>query len=225
MTARLARKRLGWRAGVIAAAALFAAGAFPIPIGLAAAAPAFDAGVSECATKKRSKTKARSKAKKSAKPKPASGDAGRGEGERVTLESVTPRPRPVPGANPPQEAETPPQMPGPTQAETPAPPPGETPAPAPAFVPARMDATNPNRQPDYPMESRALGEQGRVVLWLEILPDGSVGRALIATSSLSPRLDAAALAAARTWHYVPAFRGGVPVTSGANVLVDFKLSN
>ncbi|MFO1187040.1 MAG: energy transducer TonB [Alphaproteobacteria bacterium] len=78
--------------------------------------------------------------------------------------------------------------------------------------------------PGYPMD-RARREEGRSSCGRDPGRRQRWACALVATTSLSPRLDAAALAAARNWHYIPATRGGVPVTSGANVLVDFRLSN
>jgi protein TonB len=91
------------------------------------------------------------------------------------------------------------------------------------FVAARMDEKNPISQPDYPAAALALGEEGRVVLWLEIRADGSVGQAVVSTSSLSPRLDQAAVSAARRWRYAPATRAGAAVASSATVFVDFKM--
>lgn len=223
MTARRARKALAFRAAAVIAAA-GALAVVPSSHARAETASASDAAPFECAAKKKP-GKARSQSKKSSKAKPAPAEGGEDGYARASKHSVVPRPRPMAGGNPaglaaePAGQAAPPAQPAQAPAQAP------VPAPAGPFVPAQMDPQNPNRQPDYPMESRSLGEQGRVVLWVEILADGSVGRAMIATSSLSPRLDAAALAAARTWHYIPATRGGVPVTSGANVLVDFKLSN
>jgi protein TonB len=86
-----------------------------------------------------------------------------------------------------------------------------------------MDEKNPISQPDYPASALALGEEGRVVLWLEIRADGSVGQAVVSTSSLSPRLDQAAVSAARRWRYLPATRAGEAVMSSATVFVDFKM--
>jgi protein TonB len=91
------------------------------------------------------------------------------------------------------------------------------------IVAARMDKNNPISQPEYPAAAIALGEEGRVVLWLEIRADGSVGQAVVTKSSLSPRLDQAAVSAAKRWRYVPATRGGAAVASSATVFVDFKM--
>jgi protein TonB len=72
----------------------------------------------------------------------------------------------------------------------------------------RTDATHLNNPaPHYPTLSRRFGEQGRVLLDVYILPDGSVGEIRLNTSSGFRRLDEAALAAVRNWRFVPARRG------------------
>jgi protein TonB len=55
--------------------------------------------------------------------------------------------------------------------------------------------------------SRRLGEQGRVVLEVYILANGTVGEAKIKQSSGFSRLDNAALQAVKKWRYKPARRG------------------
>jgi len=76
----------------------------------------------------------------------------------------------------------------------------------------RTDASHLNNPaPHYPTLSRRFGEQGRVLLDVYILPDGSVGEIKLNTSSGFARLDEAALAAVRTWRFVPARRGDEPI--------------
>ena len=76
----------------------------------------------------------------------------------------------------------------------------------------RTDATHLNNpKPVYPAASRRLGEQGRVLLSVYILPDGSVSEIKLKQSSGHPRLDQAALDAVKRWRYVPAKRGGEPI--------------
>lgn len=62
--------------------------------------------------------------------------------------------------------------------------------------------------PIYPEMSRRLGEEGTVELAIGVLHDGSVHDLKIGRSSGYPRLDAAALAAARTWRFNPRTGGG-----------------
>lgn len=82
------------------------------------------------------------------------------------------------------------------------------PAAGPALELPRTDAAHLNNPaPVYPNLSRRFGEQGRVLLDVYILPDGSVGDIRLNTSSGFQRLDEAALAAVRHWRFVPARRG------------------
>ena len=57
--------------------------------------------------------------------------------------------------------------------------------------------------PAYPEISRRLEEQGTVELCLELLHDGTVEALRVSQSSGYPRLDQAALEAARTWRFNP----------------------
>jgi protein TonB len=76
------------------------------------------------------------------------------------------------------------------------------------FTPPRTDAEHLNNPaPVYPAISRRMGEQGKVLIDVHILPNGSVEQLKIRTSSGYPRLDEAALKAVKQWKYVPAKRG------------------
>ncbi|MFZ5507582.1 MAG: energy transducer TonB [Pseudomonadota bacterium] len=113
-----------------------------------------------------------------------------------------PPPEPMPEASPPAAPPAPPAPEAP-------PAPKEPPAPV---VPPRSDAAHLNNPaPSYPNLSRRLGEQGRVLFDVFILPDGSVGEIKLKVSSGFPRLDEAALQAVRHWLYVPAKRGDTPI--------------
>jgi protein TonB len=80
------------------------------------------------------------------------------------------------------------------------------------IIPPHTDAAqHDNPVPEYPPVSRRLGEQGRVLFDLYILPDGSVGEARLRRSSGHARLDGAALDAVRRWRYMPARRGLDPI--------------
>lgn len=77
------------------------------------------------------------------------------------------------------------------------------------IVPPRSDASHLNNPaPAYPPMSRKLAEQGRVLLDVYILADGSVGQIKLKHSSGYARLDEAAREAVQRWRYVPARRGG-----------------
>jgi protein TonB len=82
------------------------------------------------------------------------------------------------------------------------------PAPPTEFIPPRSDAAHLNNPaPNYPPMSRRLGEQGRVVLEVYILANGTVGEVKIKQSSGFSRLDEAALQAVKKWRYQAARRG------------------
>ncbi|MBL8862956.1 MAG: TonB family protein [Planctomycetes bacterium] len=57
--------------------------------------------------------------------------------------------------------------------------------------------------PVYPRMSRRIGEEGWVEITIDVLQDGEVVGLAISGSSGSARLEAAALAAARTWRFLP----------------------
>lgn len=69
--------------------------------------------------------------------------------------------------------------------------------------------------PSYPPTARRLGEEGIVVLRVELDEQGKVCAARISSSSGFARLDAAALEAVRNWQCNPAQRAGRPVRAVA----------
>lgn len=105
--------------------------------------------------------------------------------------------------------------------------PVERPPPPPPKVERTPPRPNPRRplvEPDYPPQSKRLGEEGATVLRLYILEDGRVGDAQIATSSGFPRLDEAALRhAKRAWRFLPATEGGQPVATWYDFRVVWKI--
>lgn len=143
-----------------------------------------------------------------------------------------PKPRPV--EPPPPEhrhlvVETPVIKPDePVAYAPPSPPVPVPPAPAPAVVEApplppqpvilsdELSVSCPERSPpDYPMFSKRMNEQGKVVLRVELGEDGRVASATVKTSSGHQRLDNAALGAVKTWRCKPVTRNGVAVSAVA----------
>jgi protein TonB len=102
-----------------------------------------------------------------------------------------------------------------------------SPAPAPAPVQisaARYDADYLNNPaPTYPSLSRRLGEEGRVILRVQVSAEGKPLRVELKQSSGFERLDNAAIKAAEAWRFVPARQAGIPVTSGVEVPLQFSL--
>lgn len=100
----------------------------------------------------------------------------------------------------------------------------------PVMEPARgatqlqIDPRRPLTPPVYPTISRRLGEEGSVLLLIYVMPDGRVGDVKIKRSSGHPRLDEAAVAAARKgWRFKPATQSGAAVATWGQYAVAFKL--
>ncbi|WP_319238492.1 energy transducer TonB [uncultured Propionivibrio sp.] len=92
------------------------------------------------------------------------------------------------------------------------------------LVQARFDADYlRNPAPAYPSMSRRLGEEGKTILRVHVLSDGSADQVDIKTSSGSLRLDESAQRTVGTWKFVPAKRGGTPVESWVLVPITFRL--
>lgn len=80
-----------------------------------------------------------------------------------------------------------------------------------------------NPRPAYPMAARRMGWEGRVVLNVEVLAEGSCGNANVLQSSGHEVLDNAALRTVKGWRFVPASRAGRPVTQWFKVPIQFSL--
>ncbi len=133
---------------------------------------------------------------------------------------------PRPPSPPRPEVATAPQLQAVSAAAMPAPA-AVAPAPTPAIAapaavagPVTLDAelalSCPERTaPNYPLPSRRMNESGIALLRVELDPEGRVSAAAVAASSGSARLDAAALAAVKTWRCNPARRNGEAVRAVA----------
>lgn len=155
-----------------------------------------------------------------------------------------PKPRPTPVKRQPRP--TPPPMvsqrasPAPVAVAAPAPQPVSQADSAPPSPPAekadkaaapaaptsapRFDAAYLNNpEPPYPAVSRRLGEEGRVLLNVQVEPDGSPRQVRVARSCGYPRLDEAARGAVEKWRFVPARQGERPVAASVNVPIHFRL--
>lgn len=138
----------------------------------------------------------------------------------VVQREPEPLPPPLPEPPPVERPVAPMETPGEHALTEVVPPPSAAPLqandgklePQPQVTPPRIDASQlDNPAPAYPSLSRRLREQGRVLLDVYILADGSVGEIRLKVSSGHERLDRSALEAVRNWHYVPARRGGEPI--------------
>tara|TARA_Y100001936_G_scaffold249272_1_gene299202 strand:- start:31032 stop:31715 length:684 start_codon:yes stop_codon:yes gene_type:complete len=99
------------------------------------------------------------------------------------------------------------------------------PAPsAPVTLLTELSVTCPTLSPpSYPALSRRLGEEGKLVLRVELDKKGRVSEASVAESSTYKRLDDAALAVVKTWRCNPALRNGKPVRAIALQPFNFVL--
>ena len=138
------------------------------------------------------------------------------------LEQAPAPPRPAPSQAAPARP-----RPVPTTRSAPAPYISAAPLPpAGAMTPARPVAgMESDRPPAYPESARRRGQQGRVLLRVEVAADGQPVSVAVATSSGVASLDSAALSAVQRWRFVPATRGGQPVPAVAEVPVRFQLTD
>ncbi len=121
----------------------------------------------------------------------------------------------------------PPPPPEPTAPVAMAPPAPEAPPapPAPRSIPATAVSYLEPPAPVYPLASRRLGEQGEVLVRVEIGTDGHARQVLVSRSSGSPRLDNAALAAVRAARFRSYTDNGVPQVVWTTVPIQFELEN
>ncbi len=127
-----------------------------------------------------------------------------------------PQPRPLATEAPPLSAAEPVAPPSPPAPVIEAP---AAPTPRPAgpvtFGTELSVACSERTPPRYPPMSRRLGEEGKVVLRVELDEQGVVAAARVSSGSGHARLDEAALAAVKTWRCAPARRDGQPVRAVA----------
>lgn len=99
------------------------------------------------------------------------------------------------------------------------------PAPVPVTA-ARFDADYlSNPKPAYPVASRRLGEEGKVLLRVHVSAEGAAKAVEIKHSCGFPRLDEAAKSAVQQWRFVPARRGSDAIESWVSVPIVFSLQS
>ena len=77
--------------------------------------------------------------------------------------------------------------------------------------------------PEYPAISRRMGEEGKLILRVELDENGHIDNAKVLNSSGYERLDAAALSAVKSWQCNPSLRDGQPVRAVALQPFNFVL--
>ncbi|WP_170106939.1 energy transducer TonB [Agitococcus lubricus] len=100
------------------------------------------------------------------------------------------------------------------------------PPPETEITPPRSDASSLNNaNPSYPAMSRRLAEQGKVLLDVLILANGTVGEIKLKQSSGFKRLDDAALQAVKQWRFQPAKRGNQAIDYWYVLPISFSLNS
>jgi protein TonB len=148
-----------------------------------------------------------------------------------------PKPRPVVKHRP-KPVEPPPVVSAPVEAPSPVvvPPPPPEPAPVVAEVrpaPPPVAVTQPifhadylnNPAPDYPMQSRRLREEGKVILRVLVSTAGTADEVQIRASSGFVRLDDSARETVRRWKFIPAKRGAEPIAAWVLVPISFGVDS
>lgn len=79
-----------------------------------------------------------------------------------------------------------------------------------------------NPRPSYPLIARKMGWEGRVLLNVEVLAEGTCGAIAILNSSGREALDNAAIKTVKGWHFSPAKQGGRAITKWFKVPIDFS---
>ena len=153
-------------------------------------------------------------------PKPQVQQPQKRQAPPTPLPVATPEPAPAPAAPMGQSTA---QPAAPVMAAPAATGPATPTAPSRVELPSSDAAYLNNPKPSYPVLSKRLGEQGKVVVRVLIGVDGTAQQAEIRTSSGYDRLDQAALTTVLKWRYVPGKRGGVPEAMWFNVPINFVL--
>lgn len=127
-----------------------------------------------------------------------------------------------------KQAEPAPEPPKPAeQVKESAPAPAATPKPAqaaPVALSSELAVSCPKlTPPEYPAISRRMGEEGKLILRVELDENGHIDNAKVLNSSGYERLDAAALSAVKSWQCNPSLRDGQPVRAVALQPFNFVL--
>ena len=122
-----------------------------------------------------------------------------------------------------QRDDKPPLPPAASAVPTPAPPSAVPTAVATQVTTARFEANYLSSPAVYPPLSQRLGEEGRVLLRVDVSADGRPLNIALKTSSGFERLDQAAITAVTHWRFKPAQQNGRAVASTVDVPIHFKL--
>lgn len=155
------------------------------------------------------------------------------EDDSAAVAPITPAPPPRPKteAVETQKAILPEKPTEPKLVEKPKPPeekPSKPAAQAPVAAPRQAKIDAPPRplrsiKPEYPKGARMRGEEGNVVLEIEVDERGRCAAAKVASSSGFPELDMSAVKSVKAARFSPAKSGGHSVSSSARITLTFRL--
>lgn len=135
---------------------------------------------------------------------------------------AAPHPRPVPVRQEPQRATAEPTPQVPPPAAPAAPTAAES---GPVVPPHALTEAAGNRPPYYPDRAKRDGEQGRVILRVDVSVEGRAATVAVLRSSGFSDLDQSAAEAVRGWRFIAATRGGRAIPGVAEVPVAFTLAD
>jgi protein TonB len=81
-----------------------------------------------------------------------------------------------------------------------------------------------NKPPFYPMSARKMSIEGKVLLEVEVNPEGFPNDIKIAKTSGYKILDSAALDAVSKWKFIPAKKGNINILTRIFIPIEFKLT-
>lgn len=144
--------------------------------------------------------------------------------EEPRLISKAPETSPAPAVEPPAPVTETKPAPQPEAQPEPAPAPPKVAEEAPPIDPPRFNADYlDNPAPVYPAVSRRLGEQGKVLLRVQVTAEGTARVVNLHKTSGYTRLDQIALDTVKRWKFVPARQGDKPVEAWVIVPINFSL--
>ncbi|MDI6732364.1 MAG: energy transducer TonB [Planctomycetota bacterium] len=82
-----------------------------------------------------------------------------------------------------------------------------------------------NKPPSYPRLARLLGQEGLVVLLVEITDDGIVSDIKLIKSTGYKLLDESAIKSVKGWRFIPATKNGKTLASRTEIPIRFKLTS
>lgn len=82
-----------------------------------------------------------------------------------------------------------------------------------------------NPKPPYPPIAVRMRLEGKVILLVEVMPNGRAGKVGLETSSGHDMLDQSALKAVKEWQFAPAKKDGVIVSQVVRIPITFNLKS